>query len=456
MADQSLQSFTDAVTERFQNINPDKDGASIHSAANLKNELQIITLPDSAFAYWTRFLQRHADGELIDPVTKEPFKDSKTYKPKDNRLTREFFRRCGWFTDKDFKVLPMHLLGETPGRTAVYPKVSIGRTRYLVPDNMSSADWVERRKRKKIVLQDIMAIKPSLKLVDVGGDVIDSTWRAWKARHKFTSASWDFLITHPSAEYYKKRLRNEAKGKNTVELEQQHPEVLHMYRRFMTLKYRLPVPVGDVQVRGLDFKLKALVTSSHYTYTPRQVNLAVIDLRHVPRSPVTETRGAIDPFMDFLRQQLEPRVSTPNVWLFLLSGKEDQKAATKFAARELSQYETTLSTYVPSKAEMLNNVTNRGTAPDVTLLFLFKKGIDFAQAAKKCVKKKYDTPAECVYYTEPARNTEAKWRVYPTELRMEFYIEILQACAAPKENVLGIHTGAKFLLAAKVIFRTHL
>ena len=135
-----LQSFTDVVTERFQNINPDKDGASIHSAANLKNELQIITLLGEAFAYWARFLQKHADGELIDPVTKAPYKDSKTYKPKDNRLTREFFRRCGWFTDKDFTVVPIRLLGETPGRTAVYPKVSIGRTRILVPDNMSSAD----------------------------------------------------------------------------------------------------------------------------------------------------------------------------------------------------------------------------------------------------------------------------------------------------------------------------
>ena len=170
---------------------------------------------------------------------------------------------------------------------------------------------------------------------------------------------------------------------------------------------------------------------------------------------MTETRGAIDPFLDFLRLHLEPKISDPNVWLFLLSGKDDQKAAMKFATRELPQYETTLSTYVPSKAEMLNNVTNRGTAPDVTLLFLFKKENESAKAAKKCVKKKYDTPANCVYYTEPARNTEAKWRVYPTELRMEFYLDILHACASPKENVLGIHTGAKFLLAAKVIICTH-
>lgn len=50
----------------------------------------------------------------------------------------------------------------------------------------------------------------------------------------------------------------------------------------------------------------------------------------------------------------------------------------------------TLTTYVPSKVEMLNNVTNRSTALDVTLLFHF----EFAKAANKCVKKQYNIPAD--------------------------------------------------------------
>ncbi len=44
-------------------------------------------------------------------------------------------------------------------------------------------DWIERRKHKKVVLQDLMDFKPSLKFIDNGGDVIDMTWRAWKVRH---------------------------------------------------------------------------------------------------------------------------------------------------------------------------------------------------------------------------------------------------------------------------------
>jgi len=42
------------------------------------------------------------------------------------------------------------------------------------------------------MMQDLMDIKPTLKVVDKGGDVIDETWKDWKACHRFTLASWDF------------------------------------------------------------------------------------------------------------------------------------------------------------------------------------------------------------------------------------------------------------------------
>ncbi len=93
-----------------------------------------------------------------------------------------------------------------------------------------------------------MDFKPSLMFIDNGGDVIDTTWRAWKVRHRFTSASWDFLLLHPSTEYFKKRLRNDAWWKWAKDLEKQFPEVLYMFKRFMKLKYQLPELAGGVQV----------------------------------------------------------------------------------------------------------------------------------------------------------------------------------------------------------------
>lgn len=108
-----------------------------------------------------------------------------------------------------------------------------------------------------------------------------------------------------------------------------------------------------------------------------------------------------------------------------------------------------VSTYVLVKAEMLNNVTTQTTHPDMILLFLLKKGNKLAGVARKIMKDLYHTPTTCLYCTVSSKNTE-----YATEPRMEFYLEVLHACAPPKENVIGVHTGAKFLLAAKVI--THI
>ena len=102
--------------------------------------------------FWKRFLLKHAAGELIDPVTLAKYKDNKRFKPKAMSVKREFFKHCGHFTDKDFRVFVRHMLGETPNRKALHPKVSVLRTKILVVDNHSSVDWMERRKRKKVVL----------------------------------------------------------------------------------------------------------------------------------------------------------------------------------------------------------------------------------------------------------------------------------------------------------------
>ena len=108
--------------------------------------------------------------------------------------------------DIDYKDFARHMLGETPSRKVLHLKVSVPKTKILVPDNLAHG----RRKRKKVVLQDLMDIKPTFQYTDAKDDVIDKAWQSWKARHRFSSATWDFLLSHPKAEYFKKRLRNDA------------------------------------------------------------------------------------------------------------------------------------------------------------------------------------------------------------------------------------------------------
>ena len=232
------QKFIAAVVQRFQNINPDLDGAHIKGPRDLKNEIQIITLPTELWMSWKTFLNKHTEGKLIDPDMDKMFKEDRKFKLKQQTLKREFFKRCGHFTDCDFGVLAEHLIGATPGRTILYSKVSVARTRYLAPSNHSHTDWVERRKRKKVILQDFMALNPNLHFTDKGGDIIDNVWRQWKQRHRFTIASWDFLLSTPKADYFRRRLQNEAWSKRITDMQAQFPEVHSMLTHFLKLKYR--------------------------------------------------------------------------------------------------------------------------------------------------------------------------------------------------------------------------
>ena len=175
----------------------------------------------------------------------------------------------------------------------------------------------------------------------------------------------------------------------------------------------------------------------------------------MPNVKATKTTTAINPFVCCLGEKLEPPITNPNLWLFIVKDDDDSVAAIKFAETRMPKFDIMQSTYIPSKAEMLNNVSTRGTAPNVPLLFLFKRRNAYADEARSRMKGMYTTPTTCVYYTDPSKNNEGKWRLRPTELRMEFYLNILQDFAAASENILAVFTSHKFMLAAKVKILDH-
>lgn len=153
-----------------------------------------------------------------------------------------------------------------------------------------------------------------------------------------------------------------------------------------------------------------------------------------------------------MAKHVHPAMTVPNVWLWILGDNWDTKTATDFIACELKDFECMVSAYLPAKAERLNNVSNRNQASQVCLLFLFKKESATADVLKCRMKTEYKTPNDLDYYKDPVRNNEAKWRTCASELRMEFYLEILQSFASAGENVIGIYAGSKCMLAAKVNF----
>ena len=195
-----LQTFVTMIIGRFQSINPNKEGNNVKGIADIKHEITIMTLEDDHYAMWEEFLTKYTNGDIINPDTALPYKQTKGA-DKRYALKREFFKPMGHFTDDDLKTYVQHLLGRTPNRTLPYPKVSVVKSKKPILDNYCSSEWVERRKRKKVILEELVNADKSLKFMKDDGSIDREKWRDWKKTSRFSSGTWDFLLATPSSDF---------------------------------------------------------------------------------------------------------------------------------------------------------------------------------------------------------------------------------------------------------------
>ena len=160
------------IISRFQNINPKKEEKTVNGPADVKSELRMIIVEDEHFSMWKEFIKRHHRGELINPDSGEMFKEKKPFSLSSKfQLTREFFKHFGHFTNNDFKVYVQHLLGSTLGRVSAYPKVTVHKTNHVPASYHTGHEWVERRKRKRVILEEFVELQPDLKFMAPDGAV---------------------------------------------------------------------------------------------------------------------------------------------------------------------------------------------------------------------------------------------------------------------------------------------
>ena len=102
--------------------------------------------------------------------------------------------------------------------------------------------------RKKVIMDELVAIKSSLDFRNKEGNVDDKKWRKWKKKHRFSSATWDFLQATPPAAFYSKRLANEGKTKRADDFLEKYPDVLPLFNKFILVKLRVKKLVGDMDI----------------------------------------------------------------------------------------------------------------------------------------------------------------------------------------------------------------
>jgi hypothetical protein len=115
-------------------------------------------------------LEKHSIGGLINPDTLARFNQAKNFKViKNFTFACEFFKHLGHFIDEDLKVFMQHLLGKTPDQMCPYPKVIVHKTSKLHRTHYSATEWVEHRKKKLIVLQELDELDGSLEFITIEG-----------------------------------------------------------------------------------------------------------------------------------------------------------------------------------------------------------------------------------------------------------------------------------------------
>jgi hypothetical protein len=237
-------------------------------------------------------------------------------------LAREFFKHLGHFTDEDLKVFVQHLLGRTPGRSYLYPKVTVHKTSKLHNSHYSAVEWVERRKKKMIVLQEFDALDNTFLLrTKANGAINNEKWKEWKKTHAFSIATWSILLCVIPAAYFAKCLTNEGKLKRACEVQEKFPEVLHFLWNFLRLKNNFSVSGGSAKFRTLNHD--SLEFGRDWIYQPRNhLSFALFDLRDTPGHSVPEDHVKNLHFsllLATLRSMKTPSISMPAMWLWIVN-----------------------------------------------------------------------------------------------------------------------------------------
>ena len=105
------------------------------------------------------------------------------------------------------------------------------------------------------------------------------------------------------------------------------------------------------------------------------------------------------------------------------------------------------SKYVPAPNGRLggHSAKSKAATEHVNLFFLIKKELDVVP----CTRREYKAPNH-VMYEKPRLYKEMEYQMYPTELRMEFYLKMVDFFCKPRDSMLQIFCEEKFLTAAVV------
>lgn len=416
----------------------------------LKGELKLITSTDRTWNMWCRVFDSHNNGDIVNPETENTYKsDPKVKVPP---ILREFFRPLQGLTELELYRAAEHILLETPGRTLPYPKIFLKRPRHMKPSTYHIKEWCEYRKRKTMAVRELSKLVPDRQLVNVDGDIIWDNWRAFKAAYHINGTSMKALVKEASSFLATRARKNEKKA--SVDDREQ---ILYVF--FLDRKKNAKF---EGAARFCMVNPKTMVFSSYDDHAsraavredPRGPAFAILDFRGIPGAWKTGSADSAfyEPFYTAFKKYRSPHIREPHVWLWIVDVDKAAQVMNLYNSALSVDYNIFISTYVPAKTEGLTVIQEARGFKQVGVVQLYfltcKKSATGRLPVKHSIfKKMYDLPAP--HAKELIEET--MYTIYPAvELRMEFYLEILQLLTVRGETIFNVFGGTKVVYAALV------
>ena len=185
----------------------------------------------------------------------------------------------------------------------------------------------------------------------------------------------------------------------------------------------------------------------------RDSKLRVIDFRCIPgvhgRSTASVGKPYFEAFIKLMSKYGKPTITDLPAWLFIC-GDDDaylQVEAFLQTTSMVEKFNLYPSEYIPTPFERLGgySVKSKLATSNVRLLFLINNEMEHPPV----VKKQYQA-SQHVVYKKPWKYNELEYSMYPIELRMEFYIRILDLFYAWGDSMFELFARTKLMVASLV------
>ena len=436
--------------------NQDAASRNQHDKLDIHNEIRLITASDRVHNLWKEVISNHSEGLLIDPVTLQAMKDTKNWdRKRDGVLSREFFKWMGNTTEDDLRRLAVHILNRTPGRTYPHPKVTVKKLHAVIPDCYSTGMWLERVKRKQAVRKYLWLEKRSLGFFGPIGNYRKEAWKSFKEKYNIMPATKQLLFTVPKEEFFSQAKRPSSKNKRCEEL---FPYAAEFFKVFLRSKGKYRKPEARIFMRSYSSDNDLMgdwVDNAWNESMNKSIKLAVLDFCNIPgvlhKSTAPNDSPYYEEFMETASTLTDPSLMDPQVWLWITGDQEvdDQVRGYIRNGDIAASYASHYALYVPAvPAERLYdlNPSSAVARAPVHLIFLIKRK---AQIKLRSSPRRFEVPAASKWSKVGAVN-ELEYRIYDTELRMEFYLGLIDLFCDAREEVYSVYAGGKFLCAAWV------